>query len=183
MLKRRPQYKTPGLPKPQGLYNPQNEHDACGVGMVVDIINRASYEIVSKGLAMLCNLEHRGAVGADPKAGDGSGLLIQIPHKFLKKKVAADFVLPDIGHYAVGVIFMPKEKNNQEKIKALIEENCFKEGFDILGWRLCPTQTGDLGWSVLPTTPDVFQIFIKFLFQSMVTTFLSWRLLEILISC
>ncbi|MAJ50870.1 MAG: glutamate synthase subunit alpha, partial [Flammeovirgaceae bacterium] len=161
MLKRRPKYKTHGLPKPQGLYNPQNEHDACGVGMVVDIKNRASYEIVSKGLAMLCNLEHRGAVGADPKAGDGSGLLIQIPHKFLKKKVASDFALPDIGHYAVGVIFMPKDKSDQEKIKKLIEDNCIREGFDILGWRVCPTQTGDLGWSVLPSTPDVFQLFIK----------------------
>ena len=117
MTNKRPKYKTPGLPKSQGLYNPQNEHDGCGVGMVVNIKNRSSYEIVSKGLAMLCNLEHRGAVGADPKAGDGSGLLIQIPHKFLKKKIASDFILPDIGNYAVGVIFMPKEKNNQEKLK------------------------------------------------------------------
>ena len=161
MINKRPRYKTDGLPSAQGLYNPQNEHDACGVGMVVNIKNRATYEIVSKGLAMLCNLEHRGAVGADPKAGDGSGLLIQIPHKFLKKKIASDFILPDVGDYAVGVIFMPKEKNNQEKIKNLIKENCLKEGFDILGWRLCPTQTGDLGWSVLPSTPDVFQIFVK----------------------
>ena len=161
MINKRPKYKTPGLPLAQGLYNPQNEHDACGVGMVVDIKNRSSYEIVSKGLAMLCNLEHRGAVGADPKAGDGSGLLIQIPHKFLKKKIASDFILPDIGYYGIGVIFMPKDKGNQKKIKKLIEDNCLKEGFDILGWRECPTQTGDLGWSVLPSTPDVFQLFIK----------------------
>ena len=90
-----------------------------------------------------------------------SGLLIQIPHKFLKKKIGSDFILPDIGHYGVGVIFMPKDKSNQEKIKKLIEDNCLKEGFDILGWRECPTQTGDLGWSVLPSTPDVFQLFIK----------------------
>ena len=161
MINKRLKYKTPGLPEAQGLYDPQNEHDACGVGMVVDVKNRASYEIVSKGLAMLCNLEHRGAVGADPKAGDGSGLLIQIPHKFLKKKIGTDFILPDIGNYGVGVIFMPKDKSNQEKIKKLIEDNCLKEGFDILGWRVCPTQTGDLGWSVLPSTPDVFQLFIK----------------------
>ena len=161
MINKRLKYKTPGLPDAQGLYDPQNEHDACGVGMVVDVKNRASYEIVSKGLAMLCNLEHRGAVGADPKAGDGSGLLIQIPHKFLKKKIGTDFILPDIGNYGVGVIFMPKDKSNQEKIKKLIEDNCLKEGFDILGWRACPTQTGDLGWSVLPSTPDVFQLFIK----------------------
>ncbi len=124
MINRRPKYKTPGLPEAQGLYNPKNEHDACGVGMVLDIKNRASYEIVSKGLAMLCNLEHRGAVGADPKAGDGSGILIQIPHKFLKKKISDSFILPNIGDYGVGVIFMPKEKNSQEKIKNLIEESC-----------------------------------------------------------
>lgn len=161
MIKKRPKYKIPGLPQAQGLYNPANEHDACGVGMVLDIKNRASYEIVSKGLAMLCNLEHRGAVGADPKAGDGSGLLIQIPHKFLKKKVSENFDLPEVGNYAVGVIFAPKEKNTQEKIKIIVEENCQNEGVDILGWRLCPTQTGDLGWSVLPSTPDVFQIFLK----------------------
>ena len=161
MIKRRPKYKTPGLPEAQGLYNPKNEHDACGVGMVLDIKNRASYEIVSKGLAMLCNLEHRGAVGADPKAGDGSGILIQIPHKFLKKKISDSFILPNIGDYGVGVIFMPKEKNSQDKIKNLIEESCQKEGINILGWRTCPTQTGDLGWSVLPSTPDVFQIFIE----------------------
>jgi len=161
MINKRPTHKTPGLPQAQGLYNPNNEHDACGVGMVIDIKNRPSYEIVSKGLAMLCNLEHRGAVGADPKAGDGSGLLIQIPHKFLKKKIESEFILPDIGSYGVGVIFIPKEESNQKKIKTLIEENCHREGFDILGWRLCPTQTGDLGWSVLPSTPDVFQLFIK----------------------
>ena len=87
MINKRPKYKAPGLPESKGLYNPQNEHDGCGVGMVINIKNKPSYEIVSKGLAMLCNLEHRGAVGADPKAGDGSGLLIQIPHKFLKKKI------------------------------------------------------------------------------------------------
>ena len=161
MIKKRPTYKANGLPKAQGLYNPINEHDACGVGMVLNIKNKPSYEIVSKGLAMLCNLEHRGAVGADPKAGDGSGLLIQIPHKFLEKKVSDSFILPKIGNYAVGVIFMPKEKTIQKKIKLLIEKNCLKENIDILGWRLCPTQTGDLGWSVLPSTPDVFQLFVK----------------------
>jgi glutamate synthase (NADPH/NADH) large chain len=161
MLNKRSKYKIPGLPKAQGLYNPSNEHDACGVGMVLDIQNRASYDIVEKGLAMLCNLEHRGAVGADPRAGDGSGLLIQIPHKFLKKKTSADFDLPDAGNYAVGVIFMPKENNTQEKIKDLVKKTCLHEEINILGWRLCPTHTDDLGWSVLPSTPDVFQLFLE----------------------
>ena len=78
MSEKKTKFKITGLPKAQGLYNPINEHDACGVGLVLDIKNRPSFDIVEKGLAMLCNLEHRGAVGADPKAGDGSGLLIQI---------------------------------------------------------------------------------------------------------
>ena len=90
-MSKKTKFKIAGLPKAQGLYNPVNEHDACGVGLVLDIKNRPSFDIVEKGLAMLCNLEHRGAVGADPKAGDGSGLLIQIPHKFLKKKVSKSF--------------------------------------------------------------------------------------------
>jgi len=82
-----------GLPKNIGLYDPANEHDSCGVGFIVDTNNNASHDIVSKGLSMLCNLEHRGAVGADPKAGDGSGILIQLPYKFFKKEIN-NFELP-----------------------------------------------------------------------------------------
>ena len=76
-----------GFPKNQGLYDSSNEHDSCGVGFIVDTNNHASHDIVNKGLSMLCNLEHRGAVGADPKAGDGSGILIQLPHGLFKKFV------------------------------------------------------------------------------------------------
>ena len=110
---------------------------------------------------MLCNLEHRGAVGADPKAGDGSGLLIQIPHKFLKKKVSNSFSIPKPGEYGVGVIFIPNNENDEKKIKSLIEEVCLKEQINILGWRLCPTYTKELGWSVLPSTPIVYQLFLE----------------------
>ena len=161
MSNKKTKFKIAGLPKAQGLYNPLNEHDACGVGMVLDIKNRASFDIVEKGLAMLCNLEHRGAVGADPKAGDGSGLLIQIPHKFLEKKVSKNFSLPKPGNYAVGVMFIPDNSNDDKKIKKLVEDVCKKEGFNILGWRLCPTYTKELGWSVLPSTPIVYQLFIE----------------------
>ena len=161
MSNKKTKFKIAGLPKAQGLYNPVNEHDACGVGMVLDIKNRASFDIVEKGLAMLCNLEHRGAVGADPKAGDGSGLLIQIPHKFLEKKVSKNFSLPEPGNYAVGVMFIPDNENDDEKIKKLVEDVCTKEGVKILGWRLCPTYTKELGWSVLPSTPIVYQLFLE----------------------
>ena len=110
---------------------------------------------------MLCNLEHRGAVGADPKAGDGSGLLIQIPHNFLKKKVSSEFSLPNPGEYAVGVIFLPNNKSDEKKLKELIEKICSNEGVKILGWRLCPTFNDELGWSVLPSMPIVYQLFLE----------------------
>ena len=160
-MSKKTKFKIAGLPKAQGLYNPVNEHDACGVGLVLDIKNRPSFDIVEKGLAMLCNLEHRGAVGADPKAGDGSGLLIQIPHKFLKKKVSKSFSIPKPGEYGVGVVFIPNNENDEKKIKSLIEEVCLKEQINILGWRLCPTYTKELGWSVLPSTPIVYQLFLE----------------------
>ena len=161
MSEKKTKFKVAGLPEAQGLYNPINEHDACGVGLVLDIKNRPSFDIVEKGLAMLCNLEHRGAVGADPKAGDGSGLLIQIPHKFLAKKVEKNFSLPNPGNYAVGVMFIPDDKNDEKKIIKLIENVCAKEKVKILGWRLCPTYKKELGWSVLPSTPIVYQLFLE----------------------
>ena len=99
-----------GLPKKQGMYNPSNEHDSCGVGFIVDIQNRRSHSIIEKALSMLCNLEHRGAVGADPKAGDGSGILMQIPHEFFDKSID-NFILPKNGEYGVGVFFIRKNIN------------------------------------------------------------------------
>ena len=98
-----------GFPKNQGLYDSSKEHDSCGVGFIVDTKNNASHDIVSKGLSMLCNLEHRGAVGADPKAGDGSGILIQIPHEFFEKEIN-HFELPQKNEYAVGVFFLRKDE-------------------------------------------------------------------------
>ena len=95
----------------KGLYNPRNEHDACGIGFVANIKNKKSHQIIKDGLSILENLTHRGAVGADPKAGDGCGLLTQIPDEFLRK-VTADLgvELPSLGSYGVGNIFLPKEK-------------------------------------------------------------------------
>ena len=104
-----------GFPKNQGLYDSSYEHDSCGVGFIVDTNNDASHDIVSKGLSMLCNLEHRGAVGADPKAGDGSGILIQLPHEFFIKEIS-HFDLPNKNEYAVGVLFIKKNDNLKDKI-------------------------------------------------------------------
>jgi glutamate synthase (NADPH/NADH) large chain len=94
----------------KGLYDPSNEHDACGVGFVAHIKNRKSHEIVAQGLGILCNLEHRGAVGADPLAGDGAGILIQIPDRlFRAESERLGFTLPEPGAYAVGMMFLPRD--------------------------------------------------------------------------
>ena len=95
--------RDPGLPPAQGLYDPRNEHDACGVGFIANLHNQKSHDIISKGLEILLNLDHRGAVGADPKAGDGCGMLVQMPHRFFAAEAARlGFDLPAPGEYAAG---------------------------------------------------------------------------------
>src|SRR5437868_5213303 len=98
----------PGMPLAQGLYDPALDKDSCGVGFIADIKGRKSHQLIKDGLRILCNLEHRGAVGADPRMGDGAGILVQIPHKFFAKKTSElGFKLPKPGEYAVGYLFMP----------------------------------------------------------------------------
>ena len=126
MTKNKIEKNSIGFPKNQGLYDSSNEHDSCGVGFIVDTNNHASHDIVSKGLSMLCNLEHRGAVGADPKAGDGSGILLQIPHEFFKKEIN-HFQIPEQNDYAVGVFFLKKDEKLKDKILKKIEDVCAKE--------------------------------------------------------
>ena len=100
----------PGLPQAQGLYDPALEKDSCGVGFIADIKGRSSHKLIEDALAILCNLEHRGAVGADPRAGDGAGILVQIPHKFFAKEAERlGFALPKPHEYAVGALFMPRD--------------------------------------------------------------------------
>src|ERR1700682_3438579 len=94
----------------QGLYDPALDKDSCGVGFIADIKGKKSHQLVEDALAILCNLEHRGAVGADPRAGDGAGILVQIPHKFFAKKAdRLGFALPSPGEYAIGALFMPRD--------------------------------------------------------------------------
>src|SRR5215475_12029610 len=143
-----------GLPQPQGLYDPALDKDSCGVGFIANIKGRRSHQIVEDALAILCNLEHRGAVGADPRAGDGAGILVQIPHKFFAK--IADqlgFKLPDPGEYAVGNLFMPRDPDWRQIIRDIYAQNIKKEGMTLLGWRDIPTDNSTLGWSVKPTEP------------------------------
>ncbi len=149
-------------PDNDGLYQSANDHDACGIGFVANMKNKKSHQIIKNGLVILENLEHRGAVGADPKAGDGCGILIQMPHDFLVS-VAKDegFDLPAAGAYAAAHIFMPKDKALQSDIKKVFEEGIAEHGHKTLGWRTVPVDNSDLGYSVLPTEPDHFHLFIE----------------------
>ncbi|NIX77975.1 glutamate synthase large subunit [Microvirga terricola] len=150
-----------GLPAPQGLYNPANEKDSCGVGFIADMKNRKSHAIVEQGLQILLNLDHRGAVGADPKAGDGCGILVQIPHKFFSAECAKLGIwLPEAGEYGVGHLFMPRDPEGFKLVEELVTKAIADEGLQFLGWRDVPVDSSDLGDSVKASEPLHRQIFI-----------------------
>jgi len=149
------------LPRKSGLYDPHNEHDACGVGFVAHIKGEKSHAIVRQGLQILENLTHRGAVGADPLAGDGAGILLQIPDGFLREECAAlDIELPAAGQYGVGMVFLPQNDRTRVECEALIESTIEAEGQLLLGWREVPTDNSGLGESVKAVEPVVRQVFI-----------------------
>ncbi|HZN23826.1 MAG TPA: hypothetical protein VFB75_06350, partial [Burkholderiales bacterium] len=148
----------PGLPERQGLYDPANEHDACGVGFVANIKGRKSHSIVQQGLQILRNLTHRGAVGADPLAGDGAGILIQLPDAFFRETMAAQGVrLPPQGQYGVGMVFLPKEPASRLACEYEIERAIKDEGQVLLGWRDVPVDDTGLGISVKKIEPIIRQ--------------------------
>ncbi|MGA7018915.1 MAG: glutamate synthase subunit alpha, partial [Pseudolabrys sp.] len=151
----------PGTPLAQGLYDPALDKDSCGVGFIADIKGRKSHQLIEDGLRILCNLEHRGAVGADPRMGDGAGILVQIPHKFFAKKtIELGIKLPKPGEYAVGYLFMPVEPSWRQIIRDIYAEVIAREGLTLLGWRDVPTDNSTLGESVKPTEPKHMQVFI-----------------------
>src|SRR5258707_9987146 len=151
----------PGVPAPQGLYDPALDKDSCGVGFIADIKGRRSHAIVADALTILLNLEHRGAVGADPRAGDGAGILVQLPHRFFAKKATElGFTLPAAGDYAVGVLFMPREDSWRGEIQAVFAEEIAREGMRLVGWRDVPNDNSCLGQSVKPTEPFHQQVLI-----------------------
>ncbi|MEA2934457.1 MAG: glutamate synthase large chain, partial [Variibacter sp.] len=151
----------PALPEPQGLFDPRDERDACGVGFIANIKGKKSHAIVDDALAILCNLEHRGAVGADPRAGDGAGILVQIPHAFFARKAREiGFTLPAPGQYGVGFVFMPRDAEWREVIREIYTEVVTNEGQTVLGWREVPTDNSTLGVTVKPTEPKHMQVFI-----------------------
>ena len=147
--------------RPQGLYDPAFDHDACGIGFVVDIKGRKTHQIVDQGLTVLANLTHRGAVGADPLAGDGAGMLIQVPDAFFRPEMAAQGVeLPPAGDYGVGMIFLPKDPIDRIVAENLLVELVVREGQKMLGWRDVPVDPSCLGESVKPIEPVIRQLFV-----------------------
>ncbi|MCY6483361.1 glutamate synthase large subunit [Clostridium aestuarii] len=151
-----------GVPKKQGLYDPQFEKDNCGVGFVANVKGQKTHDIVKKGLKVLVNLTHRGAVGSDPKTGDGAGIMLQIPDQFFR--ISCDNLgieLPKPGEYAAGMIFLPKETALRYQCEGILERIIEEEGQKVLGWRNVPTDNRVIGETAKGTEPLIRQIFIE----------------------
>src|SRR5579859_6706105 len=150
-----------GFPPKQGLYDPTNEHDSCGVGFVANIKGRKSHEVIQCGLQILVNLDHRGAVGADPLVGDGAGCLIQIPHGLLAAWAEGESVtLPPAGEYAVAMCFLPRDELAREVAMGQLEHFLAVEKQPLIGWRDVPVDTTGLGEAVLAQMPVIRQAII-----------------------
>jgi len=137
--------RFPLVPGPQGLYDPANEHDACGLGFIAHIKGQKSHAIVTQALQILKNLTHRGATGADSLQGDGAGVLIQVPDAFLRRACGRHgLTLPAVGQYGVGMVFLPKEPASRMACEQEIERAIASEGQILLGWRDVPTNNEGL---------------------------------------
>jgi len=151
----------PGLPPAQGLYDPAHEHDACGVGFVVHVKGQRSHSIVEQALKVLINLLHRGACGCEANTGDGAGILIQMPDRFLRREASRlGFTLPPERHYGAGLVFLPKDPAWRARIEARFEEIIVEEGQQVLGWRDVPTDDASVGPSAVAVEPCFRQLFI-----------------------
>src|SRR6266550_668673 len=151
----------PGPPAAQGLYDPRFEHDSCGVGFVVDIKGRRSHTIVSQALQVLINLLHRGACGCEANTGDGAGILLQMPDKFLRRECTRlQIALPGPTEYGCGLVFLPRDAQQREKVQVLLHTIVEEEGQLMLGWRDVPTDDHLLGDSARSVEPVIKQIFV-----------------------
>jgi glutamate synthase domain-containing protein 2/glutamate synthase domain-containing protein 1/glutamate synthase domain-containing protein 3 len=151
--------RSKNMLKKHGLYDPAQEHDACGVGFVARLDGKKTHQIVKEGIEILCNLEHRGAVGGDQKTGDGAGMLLQIPHKFLKKTLS--FELPEEGSYGVAMMFLPVHTKKAAEAVAMTEKIIEREGAELLGWRDVPVDPECLGELARKVMPSFKQLFIE----------------------
>ncbi|RCL72312.1 MAG: glutamate synthase large subunit [Flavobacteriales bacterium] len=147
------------LPNPQGLYHPENEHDNCGAGFICSLEGKRTNDIIHKALDILVKLEHRGAVSADGKTGDGAGILIDIPHDFLKE--VCSFTLPAPKTYALGMVFLPQKLNQRTRCVAIFEEELSRQNLSIIGWRDVPTNVDVVGKIANQTLPNIKQVFVE----------------------
>jgi glutamate synthase (NADPH) large chain len=149
------------VPGPQGLYHPQQEHDACGMGLVANIRGEKSHEIIRKGLEVLINLTHRGAAGCDPETGDGAGILIQVPHGFFARECAElGMKLPGPGEYGVAMCFLPVERHIRLQCEGVFERIAQEEGLTVLGWRDTPVNGDAIGREARRSQPYIEQLFL-----------------------
>ena len=150
-----------GLPREQGLYDPCQEHDACGIGFVADVKGRKTHDIITRGLQILINLTHRGACGCDSETGDGAGLLVQIPHRFFARECQAlGFTLPEPGRYGIGMVFLPVDPQQRLVCEGLFECIAREEGLEVLGWRDTPADGDAIGRVARSSQPYIQQIFL-----------------------
>ncbi|NLH99058.1 MAG: glutamate synthase subunit alpha, partial [Chthonomonadales bacterium] len=141
-----------------GLYDPEFEHDGCGVGFVVDMKGRRSHRIIEQALEILVNLEHRGACGCDPETGDGAGIMVQLPDRLLRR--VSGVALPDPGYYGVGMVFLPQDAVERAVCEAVIEHVVRTEGQTMLGWRDVPVNRDVIGQKARDTEPAIRQFFV-----------------------
>ncbi len=154
-------HRWSSVPPKQGLYDPAHEHEACGMGFLVDIKGRRSHELVRQALTALKNMTHRGACGCDPLTGDGSGILIQLPHEMLRREALnLGFELPEPGSYGLGMLFLPPNSAARERCVQIVERIVAAEGQRLLGWRKVPTDESACGAVARRSMPFVSQVFI-----------------------
>ncbi|MBN2165558.1 MAG: glutamate synthase large subunit [Marinilabiliaceae bacterium] len=146
------------FPKPQGLYDPANEHDNCGIGFVANIKGQKTHDIVNRGLEVLINMTHRGAESSDNKSGDGAGILMQVPYEFCS---SLGFNLPDPGQYGTGLIFLPQNETETKVCQEILNKNLTEEGLELIGYRDVPVDSSVIGEIARSTEPKIKQIFVK----------------------
>ena len=151
-----------------GLYDAAHEHDACGVGMVVNIHGNKSHELVDNALKVLENMRHRGAEGADGRTGDGAGIMLQIPHEFI---LLQGIPVPEKGKYGTGLVFLPKDAERQQHILSIMIEEIEREGLQLMHLRNVPTNPDCLGEAALSTEPDIKQVFVTGVTDDKLNTF------------
>ena len=142
----------------RGLYDSRFEHDACGVGLLVNVKGIKSHRLVEQGLQVLEHMVHRGAEGADPKTGDGAGIMVQVPHEFI---LLQGIPVPEKGRYGTGLVFMPKDEESQAMILDVIEREALQLGLKLMAVRDVPTNNEQLGWVARSAEPAIWLIFVS----------------------